>query len=180
MELKSTKMFQSAFEFNPSFIHYRVHSHRSGKPWKTTHGTRSETNGKTMENHGTPHGKPVENLWKTTGKPMKTTGKPMENLKKHGKPMENHGEKPGKPYGFSSPTRSCGRCPTNAVNKARSCPQSCGKRVSEVKPWTKTLLQVVSEAMFNQKMVVLPWNMWISIGTVFNFENQQMNFGMGF
>ena len=109
----------------------------NGKPWNTTWKTR----GKRMENH-----------WKT----IENHGKPMENLKKHGKPMENHGEKHGKPYGFSSPTRSCGRCPTNAVNKARSCPQSCGKRVSEVKPWTKTLLQVVSEAMFNQKMVVFP------------------------
>ena len=93
MELKSTKMFQSAFEFNPSFIHYRVHSHRSGKPWKTTHGTRSETNGKTMENHGTPHGKPVENPWKTYGKPLenhwkprKTNGKPEKTWKTYGKP----------------------------------------------------------------------------------------------
>lgn len=35
---------------------------------------------------------------------------------------------------------ACGRCPTNAVSRARSCPQSWGKRVSDVRPCTKTLL----------------------------------------
>jgi hypothetical protein len=135
--------------------HGKLHGKPMENPWNTIEN-QWKNNGKQWITTWKTRGKPMENPWKTTGKPMKTTGKPMENLKKHGKPMENHREKHGKPYGFSSPTRSCGRCPTNAVNKARSCPQSCGKRVSEVKPWTKTLLQVVSEAMFNQKMVVFP------------------------